>query len=123
MGKVATICAQIENEAVRVKITRGQMMSSHLFDPSCLGEIFRPVPQDTRQTSARIAEKGPGYPEVLLHARHLIPKTVQRLYRRDFKSQESQARRPIMNGNYVAMKPPHYCRRTNGQVTPSQTPA
>jgi hypothetical protein len=88
MGKVAMICAQIENEALRVETTRGHMMSSHLFDPSCLGEIFRPVFQDTSQTSARIAENGPGYPEVLLHARHLILKTVQRLYRLDFKSRE-----------------------------------
>jgi hypothetical protein len=86
MGKVAMICAQIENEAFCVETTRGHMMSSHLFDPSRLGEIFRPDSQDTRQTSARIAEKGPGYPAVVLHARHFILKTVQRLYRPDFKS-------------------------------------
>ena len=88
MGKVAMICAEVENEAFRAESTRGHMMSSHLFDPSCLGEILRQVFQDTSETSARIAKKGPGYPEVLLHARHFILKTVQRLYRMDFKSRE-----------------------------------
>jgi hypothetical protein len=99
-------------------------MSSHLFDPSCLGEAFRPAFQGTSETSARIAENGPAYPEVLLHARHFILKTMQGLYRMDFQSREvpgSQAR--VKNGNYLAMKRPYYFRRTNGQVVSSQTPA